>query len=146
MHGLKRVGRIDPQEVTTAFIPVAWVRSGAWRFPGANGPGWCKEGKVVLKLSPLDIRTLGFDWPKYSLVEKHLYMEEGKVDLTRTIEGMQTSRAYYRQQLNQAFAFKMNTGADYSDFTDRFDDQARMERELGQAIAYLEEIVRAAGR
>jgi hypothetical protein len=98
------------------------------------------------KLYPRDIQNLGFDWPKYALVEKHLSMEDGKVDLIKTIEGMQASRAYYRQQLNQAFAFKMNTGADYSDFTDRFDNHARMARELGQAIAYLEEIVTAADR
>jgi hypothetical protein len=30
--------------------------------------------------------------------------------------------------------------------TDRFDDIARMERELGQSIAYLEEIVAAADK
>jgi hypothetical protein len=47
--------------------------------------------------------------------------------------------------LNEAFAFKMQTGADYSDFTDRFDDHARTDRELGQAISHLEEIVAAAG-
>ena len=34
---------------------------------------------------------------------------------------------------------------DYSDFTDRFDDIARMERELGSSIAFLEQIVAAAG-
>jgi hypothetical protein len=33
--------------------------------------------------------------------------------------------------------------ADYSDFTDRFDDNARMNRELGQAISCLEEIIEA---
>ena len=101
---------------------------------------------MVLKISPRDILNLGFDWPKYDLVEEHLSMKDGKVDLTKTIERMRSSQAYYQQQLNQAFAFKMNTGADYSDFTDRFDDHARMERELGQAIAYVEEIARAAGR
>ena len=46
-------------------------------------------------------------------------------------------------ELNEAFAFKMRSGADYSDFTDRFDDYARMDRELGQAISYLEEIIDA---
>jgi hypothetical protein len=45
--------------------------------------------------------------------------------------------------LNEAYAFKRNTGADYSDFTDRFDEYARMERELGRAIAYLQELVEA---
>jgi hypothetical protein len=56
---------------------------------------------------------------------------------------LQSSRAYYKKQLNQAFNFKMQTGADYSDFTDRFDDNARMERELGEAIAYLQRIAAA---
>ena len=38
----------------------------------------------------------------------------------------------------------MQTGADYSDFTDRFDEYARMNRELGKAISFLDEIVQAA--
>ena len=102
-----------------------------------------EEDKVVQKLSINDIRNLGFDWPKYVLIEKYCVIEDGKVDLSRTIESMESSRAYYKKQLNEAFAFKMQTGADYSDFTDRFDDNARMDRELGQAIAYLEAIVEA---
>jgi len=102
-----------------------------------------EEDQMVQTLSAHDIRNLGFDWPKYAFTEEHCVMEDGKVELTRTIERMQSSRAYYRRQLNEAFNFKMQTGADYSDFTDRFDDNARMERALGQAIAYLEEIIRA---
>jgi hypothetical protein len=103
-----------------------------------------EEDKVVRKLSADDIRNLGFDWPKYALIEEYCVIEDGKVDLTRTIERMQSSRAYYKKQLDEAFAFKMRTGADYSDFTDRFDDNARMNRELGQAIPYLEKIIEAA--
>ena len=104
-----------------------------------------EEDEVVQKLSAAGIRNLGFDWPRYALIEKHCVVEDGKVDLARAIERIQSNRAYYRQQLNEAFAFKMKTGADYSDFTDRFDDNARMDRELGQAISYLEEIMAAAG-
>ena len=99
---------------------------------------------MVEKLSVDDIQNLGFNWPKYALVQEYCVLEDGLVDLTRTIERMQSSRAYYKKQLNEAFAFKMQTGADYSDFTDRFDDNARMDRELGQAISYLEEIIKAA--
>lgn len=98
---------------------------------------------MAQKLSARDIRGLGFDWPKYALIEEYCVLEDGKPDLTRTIEKMQSSRSYYRKQLNQAFNFKQQTGADYSDFTNRFDDNARMERELGQAIAYLQEIAEA---
>jgi len=104
----------------------------------------CEEDKVVRKLSANDIQKLGFDWPKYVLIEEYCVIEDGKVDLTRTIERMRSSRAYYKKQLDEAFAFKMRTGADYSDFTDHFDDNARMNRELGQAISYLEEIIEAA--
>ena len=103
-----------------------------------------EEDQVVRKLSVRDIRNLGFDWPKVALIEEYCVIEDGKVDLSRTIERMQSSRAYYKKQLDEAFAFKMQTGADYSDFTDRFDDNARLNRELGQAISYLEEIIEAA--
>lgn len=99
---------------------------------------------MVRKMYVEDIRKLGFEWPKYKLIEKYLVIEDGKIDLNGTIERMQSSRAYYQKQLNEAFAFKSQTGADYSDFTDRFDDYARMNRELAQAISYLEEIIGSA--
>lgn len=98
------------------------------------------------KLSIDEIQALGFDWPRYALIEEYCVIEAGKVDLTRTIERMQSSQAYYQRQLDEAFAFKMRHGADYSDFTDRFDDHARMRRGLSTAIAYVEEIIEAAGQ
>ena len=67
-------------------------------------------------LSVADIRGLGFDWPKYALVEQYCVTQDGKVDLATTTEKLQSSR---------------------------FDDYAQMERELGEAIAYLEKIVAA---
>ena len=96
-------------------------------------------------LSAAEIRRLGFDWPRNALIEQDCVIHEGVVDLTATIEKLQSSRAFYRKQLNEAYKFKMQTGADYSDFTDRFDDYARMERELGEAIAYLQGIVAVSG-
>jgi hypothetical protein len=96
------------------------------------------------KLSAYDIQRLGFDWPKYALIRECCVIEDGKIDLTRTIEGLQSSQAYYQKQLRDAFNFKVQSGADYSDFTDRFDDYARIERDLGLAISYLEKIVEAA--
>ena len=99
---------------------------------------------MVRKLSVDELQELEFDWPKYALVARYCVLEDGKVDLAKTIESMQSSRAYYRKQLNEAFSFKMRTGADYSDFTDRFDDNARANRELGQAISYLQAIIEAA--
>jgi hypothetical protein len=103
-----------------------------------------EESGMTWRLSANEIRGLGFDWPKYALIEEYCVIEEGKLDLTSTIERMQSSQTYYKGQLDEAFAFKMRHGADYSDFTDRFDDYARMHRELGAAIAYVEEIIEAA--
>ena len=100
---------------------------------------------MIRKLSERELQGLGFDWPKHALIEEYCFMEHGKVDLDRTLESMQSSRSFYRGQINQAFAFKQQTGADYSDFTDRFDDNARMKRELSEAISYLKEIIEAAG-
>ena len=98
---------------------------------------------MTRKLSVRELRGMGFDWPKYALIEEHCFMEHGKVDLDRTRESMQSGRSFYRGQINQAFNFKQQTGADYSDFTDRFDEYSRMNRELSTAIAYLEEIIEA---
>ena len=97
------------------------------------------------KLSVHELRGMGFDWPQHALIKDHCFMEHGKLDLDRTLESMQSSRAFYQGQINQAFNFKQQTGADYSDFTDRFDEYARMKRELDAAIAHLEEIMEAVG-
>lgn len=99
---------------------------------------------MVRKLSADEIRKLGFDWPRYVLVDESSAGEDRKPDLGKMIERMRSSRARYQKQLNAAYAFKRQTGADYSDFTDRFDDYARAVRELSQVISYLEEIIEAA--
>jgi hypothetical protein len=99
---------------------------------------------MTQKLSAREIRGLGLDWPKHALIEEYCVLEDGKVDLDGTLQSMRASRAFYTKQLNQAFNFKQQTGADYADFTDRFDEYARMKRELGEAIVYLEVVIDAA--
>ena len=98
---------------------------------------------MTRRLSVDEIQGLGVDWPRYALVEEYCVVEDGKVDLDGTLEKMRSSRSFYSGQINQAFNFKQQTGADYSDFTDRFDEYARMKRELSVAIAYLQEIIEA---
>jgi hypothetical protein len=97
-------------------------------------------------LSVREIEKLGFEWPKYALVEQYSEMQGGQVDLDAAIEKLRSSRSFFWGQLNQAFAFKQQTGADYADFTDRHDEYAMMERKLREAIAYLERIVEASAR
>jgi hypothetical protein len=92
------------------------------------------------------IQNLGFDWPRHALIKQYVIVESDRIDLLQTIERMKSSQAFYRKQINEAYAFKRQSGADYSDFTDRFDDIARMERELGQSVAYLEKILAAADK
>jgi hypothetical protein len=93
-----------------------------------------------------EIQSLGFDWPRYAIVNEYLDSEHGSIDLAKTIDKMDTSRAFYRKQLNDAYKFKMHTGADYSDFTDRYDEYARTERRLSEAISYLVRILQAIGK
>jgi hypothetical protein len=73
-------------------------------------------------------------------------VENDRIDLPQTIERMRSSHAFYQRQIDEAYAFKGESGADYPDFTDRFDEIARMEHELGRSIAYLEEIMAATGK
>jgi hypothetical protein len=42
---------------------------------------------MVRKPSACDIRDLGFDWPKYALIEEYRVIEDGKVDLKGTGAG-----------------------------------------------------------
>jgi hypothetical protein len=101
---------------------------------------------VTHVLSAEEIQNLGFDWPRHALIEEHLVAGSDGMHLAEMIKRMQSSRAFYRKQINEAYAFKSQTGADYSDFTDRFDDLVRMEQELGRCIAYLTEIMAAAAK
>jgi hypothetical protein len=87
-----------------------------------------------------EIRSLGFEWPRYKLIEEYSASEQGKIDLTRSLEEMRSSQSYYRKQLADAYKFKTQHSADYSDFTDRFDEYAHKKERLDGAIAYLEEI------
>lgn len=98
---------------------------------------------MARKLSVDAIQDLGFEWPGYAIIEKYCVIEAGEVDLAETQEKMRSSQAFYQGQINAAFNFKQQTGADYSDFSDRFDDYARIRRELGTAIAYIEKIITA---
>jgi hypothetical protein len=99
---------------------------------------------MTQKLTAGQIRNLGFDWPRYEIIRQNWVLEDdGKVNLSKTIEEMQTSQAFYKKQLNQAFSFKMKYGADYSDFTDRHEEYAHMYHEFEKAISYLNKIMQA---
>jgi hypothetical protein len=103
-----------------------------------------KKGCEMTSLSVGEIEKLGFEWPRYPLIERYCVTQNGQVDLAATLDKLRSSRRFYQGQLSQAYAFKQQTGADYADFTDRRDEYARTERALGDAIAYLESIVEAA--
>jgi len=97
------------------------------------------------RLSVDDIRALGFEWPKHALIEQYCVTEHDKIDLVQTLHELQSSRAFYQQQISQAYAFRQQTGADYVDFTDRHDDNVQMKYRLERAVAYLESILEALG-
>lgn len=100
----------------------------------------------MAQLTPLqDIRAVGFEWPKFQTIEEACVGDEGHVDLPATLETLRSSLAFCQGQLNQAYNFKVRTGADYSDFTDRFDEYVRSRTKLKIAVAYVTEIVEAVG-
>jgi hypothetical protein len=96
----------------------------------------------VTKLSLDEIRKQGHA-STYTLLENEAMLEQGKLDLTATLEKLRARRAFYRRQLNAAHTFKRATGADYADLIDRMNEYAEIERDLGRTIAYLEQIAEA---
>ena len=76
----------------------------------------------------------------FNLIEELCVIEQGKIELTRSLEEMRSSQAYYGKQLADAYKFKTQHSADYSDFTYRIDEYAHKKERLDGAIAYLEEI------
>lgn len=94
-------------------------------------------------LSVNDIQQLGFDWPRYEVVEKNCIIKDGMIDLAASIKRMEESRAFYQRLMDEAFAFKSKYGVDYSEFTDRHEDNTQNYNEYNQAISYLTEILQA---
>jgi len=99
----------------------------------------------MMRLTASEIKDLGFDWPRYPLVREYAVIaEDGKKELTETLEALQGHQAYYQQQVNQAYAFKRQTGADYADFTNRFDEFAGKLHQYQQAGKFIRQIMQAA--
>lgn len=115
------------------------VRNLGDRLPSPGG----NSEKNRTGLSEAAIKQLGFDWPHNSLLAEHSHVEAGLIDLVGTLDNLRASRVFHQKQINAAYRFKQQTGADYADFTDRFDDHVRQVRELGAAIAYVEGILTA---
>jgi hypothetical protein len=97
-----------------------------------------------LKLTVTGIEALGYEWPRYQVLQEQAVMEDQAIDLLETMAALEGSRDFYKRQLNEAYAFKQQTGADYADFTGRHEENSRRYYELGRAIAYLREIILAA--
>jgi hypothetical protein len=91
------------------------------------------------------IRRKGFSWPNDATVESHSIVQAEGVDLQATLEKLISSRDFYQGQINEAFRFKSQTGADYSDFTDRFDEYSRSLRRLKRSVSYVQQIIEAFG-
>jgi len=89
------------------------------------------------------IRELGFDWPKYPVIEEYCVFENDEANLFKTVEKLKSSKAFYKKQINDAYKFKMQHNVDYSDFTNNFDDYIQKEHQLNQAITYIEKIIEA---
>jgi hypothetical protein len=102
-----------------------------------------KEDKMSQNISIKKIRASGFEWPKFPLLGDYSVQEGSVINLTETYENMRSSRAFYQGQINAAYAFKQQTGADYADFTDRRDGYIRQRNELDKAITYIEKIMAA---
>ena len=90
-----------------------------------------------------DIRARGFEWPRFAVIEEQCTVVGGRIDLAKTLQALETSRAYYQQQINAAYRFKSQTGADYRDFTDRHDDNASALHQLELAIVHVSGILAA---
>jgi hypothetical protein len=97
-----------------------------------------------LKLKVTEIEEMGFEWPRYQALQEQAVRADQTIDLVETMAALESSRDFYKRQVNEAYAFKQQTGADYADFTDRHEENSRQYYELGRAIAYLREIINAA--
>ncbi|GIV96877.1 MAG: hypothetical protein KatS3mg057_1534 [Herpetosiphonaceae bacterium] len=85
-------------------------------------------------IDPDDLRRYGFQWPKYAIIEQRLNSAADPIHLSALKQSLYTDLIYYEQQLQEAYAFKHQIGADYSDFTDRYDEYAERYRQLQQAV------------
>jgi hypothetical protein len=75
-------------------------------------------------LSPDKIRALGFEWPGHPVVERQAVMVGGDVDLTATLDRLQSDLDYCERQSGAAGDFGDTWGAPMDDVTDRLDEYA----------------------
>ena len=57
-------------------------------------------------LSIKQIENLGFEWPKHSIISQYCIFENELLDLTATINKMQSDYSFYKKQINEAYNFK----------------------------------------
>lgn len=90
-----------------------------------------------------ELTARGFSLSKFPVIGLNLVQDGGMIDLVKTLENLRLGRDYHQTQINQAHRFKTQTGADYSDFTDQFDEHVRLLGEYDRAIEYIREIIRS---
>jgi hypothetical protein len=97
--------------------------------------------------SPEELRELGHPWPDDPLVVSATVSDaEGRVDVLTTLAKLRRSLAFYQGQVREAQAFKAATGADYADFTDRFDEHVKQRDAFRRAVEQVEAIQAALPR
>jgi hypothetical protein len=79
---------------------------------------------VPVLISPDRIRALGFEWPGLPVLEKQAVMVGGDVDLTATLERVESDLDYWERQSGAASDFGDTWGAPVEDVSDRLDEYA----------------------
>ena len=98
---------------------------------------------MTRKYTETEITARGFSLADFPVIALNLVKDEGMIDLVGTLGNLRSGRDYHQMQISQAHRFKTQTGADYSDFTDQFDEHVRLLGEYDQAIEYVQEIIKA---
>ena len=88
-----------------------------------------------------ELRAAGLAWPQEGALAERAVRVDDAIDLDATAAALESARAFYRQQLDEARAFKSQWGArDYADFTDAHENNVHHERLFSEPLELLARI------
>ena len=88
-----------------------------------------------------EILDAGFVWP--ASVRERAVTIQGKVDLYATLARLEADRDWIERRVNDAISFKQQSGLDYEEFTDTFDDDTAKLYASRAAIAHVRDCIEA---
>ena len=83
-----------------------------------------------------EIKNLGIKIPENRIIQDLLSTKETQLYLDEVLINIERSRNFHKEQIEQALQFKQNSGMNFSDFTDQFEEHVSNFNECEDALKF----------